>query len=109
MYAQRVDQFMLQKGKFFPPEKTMYIKERFMAQDDSKSYLLDSVPLMNPSTFLVVGLILPGVEKMMMGDNAMGLLKICTCGGAGIWWFIDLFTISKKVKDLNFSKFMTMI
>ena len=87
----------------------MYIKERLMALDDSKSYLLDSVPLKNPATLLVVGLVLPGVEKMLMGDTAMGCLKLFTIGGFGIWWFIDLFSISKKVKELNFSKFMTMV
>ena len=102
MDAQKVDQFMLENGKFFPQEKTMYVKEKLLALDDSRSYLLDSVPLKNPATMLVVGLCLPGVEKMLMGETAMGLLKFCTLGGCFVWWFIDLFTISKKVKDLNF-------
>ena len=30
-----------------------------------------------------------GVDRFYLGDNGMAILKLCTCGGCGIWSMID--------------------
>jgi hypothetical protein len=35
----------------------------------------------------------------------MGIGKLLTCGGVGIWTIIDWFSIKKATKELNYQKF----
>lgn len=35
-----------------------------------------------------------GVDRFYLGYTALGVVKLFTCGGFGIWWLIDLIRIS---------------
>lgn len=42
-----------------------------------------------------------GYDRLWLGDIAMGLLKYLTLGGCGIWWLVDLFTVTGRIDELN--------
>lgn len=45
-----------------------------------------------------------GVDRFYTGHTLLGVLKLLTCGGLGIWWLIDVIMIaigSYKDKDGN--------
>ncbi len=42
-----------------------------------------------------------GVDRFMIGDIGMGLLKLLTFGVCGILWLIDIFLIRGKVDEYN--------
>jgi len=42
-----------------------------------------------------------GVDRFMIGDIGMGLLKLFTAGGCCVLWLIDIFLIRGKVDDYN--------
>lgn len=44
-----------------------------------------------------------GIDRFMMGQVGLGIVKLITMGGFGIWWFIDIILIAlKNVNGVEF-------
>ena len=42
-----------------------------------------------------------GVDRFILGHIGLGLLKLITFGGFGVWWLIDLILIASKYPFRN--------
>ncbi|MDD3679093.1 MAG: TM2 domain-containing protein [Patescibacteria group bacterium] len=42
-----------------------------------------------------------GVDRFMMGQVGLGILKLITFGGFGIWWLVDVIRIATKSEYKN--------
>ena len=58
------------------------------------------------NTILILSVFLGswGIDRFMIGDMGMGILKLLTLGLCGILWLIDLFLIRGKVDEYNRKK-----
>lgn len=45
-----------------------------------------------------------GIDRFIVGDVLLGLLKLLTLGGFGIWQIIDCFLIGNRTRTKNFEK-----
>lgn len=111
MDTQKIDMFIMTNQKYFPSEKIMYLKDKLRTMDEEKFSLISTIELKDPTTILLVSIFLGGlgIDRFMIGDTGMGILKLLTAGVCGIMAIVDWFTISKKVKDLNFNNVMALI
>ena len=111
MEQQKVDMYIMSNQKYFPAEKVVYLKEKLMSMDESKFALLSSIEFKDPTTILLISLFLGGwgVDRFMVKDTGMGVLKLLTGGLCGILTIIDWFSIQKRAKELNFNQVMTLI
>ncbi len=111
MDQQKIDMFIMTNQKYFPAEKIMYLKDKLRTIDETKFSLVSTIELKDPTTLLLISLFLGvlGVDRFMIGDTGMGVLKLLTGGCCGILTIIDWFSISKKTKELNFNKLMSLI
>lgn len=111
MDQNRIDMYIMTNNKYFPEEKMVYLRDRLAAMDAQRFAMLSSVELKDPTTVMLLSLFLGefGIDRFMIGDTGMGILKLLTGGCCGILYVIDWFTISKKTKECNFNKIMAML
>jgi TM2 domain-containing membrane protein YozV len=60
----------------------------------------------DPTTTLIVSILAGGlgIDRFMIGDTGLGIGKLLTCGGLGIWTIIDWFQIQKVTREKNMQK-----
>ena len=46
-----------------------------------------------------------GVDRFLLDDVGLGVLKLITGGGLGIWWLVDIFTVDGRTKNYNLRVF----
>ncbi len=106
MEAQKVDMFIMSNGKFLESHQMNMIRERLLALDDSKWAMLSTIQFKDPTTLLIVSLLAGslGIDRFMLGDSGLGVGKLLTCGGFGIWTIVDWFQIQKSTREKNLQK-----
>lgn len=79
--------------------------------DEQRFQMVSMIELKDPTTLLLISIFIGGlgIDRFMIGDTGMGILKLLTGGCCGVLTIIDWFTISKKTKELNFNNVMAQI
>ncbi|MEO6681519.1 MAG: TM2 domain-containing protein [Ginsengibacter sp.] len=106
MDAQKVDMFMMANAKFFESHHINVIRERLIDLDESKWAMISTLQLKDPTTSLIVSILAGslGIDRFMIGDTGLGIGKLLTCGGFGIWAIIDWFMIQGASREKNMQK-----
>ena len=111
MDANKVDMWIMMNQNYLPAERIMFIRERLLMLDEARFSALSAVEMKDPVTYLLISIFLGhlGIDRFMLGDTGMGVLKLLTLGCCGILAIIDMFTISNKVKEQNYNNLMMML
>lgn len=106
MESNKVDMFIMANGKFFESHHVMQIRDRLLQLDDDKWGLIQTMQFNDPTTSLIVSLLVGhfGIDRFMIGDTGLGVGKLLTCGGLGIWTIIDWFMIQAATREKNLAK-----
>ena len=102
---------MMMNNKYLPESQILFIRERLLAADDSKEGLLHAIQFKDPMIALVLSLLTGqlGVDRFFIGDTGLGIGKLITCGGLGIWAIIDWFLIMNATREKNFERLLTIL
>ena len=111
MDTNKLDMYIMSNSKYFPPEKMAVLRDKLSTVDDSRYTMISSVELKDPTVVLLISIFLGGfgIDRFMIGETPMGILKLLTGGLCGILWLVDLFTITKKTKELNYNQLMQIL
>jgi len=105
MQKEKIDMFLISNADKFSPMAIPGIREMLEKMDDDKIYVLQSVSWRDPTLILVIAIVL-GWERFFIDDIGLGILKVLTCQGFGIWWIVDMFTAIDRAKKYNYRRFL---
>lgn len=105
-----VDLFLQKKGAYLEKSKVNVIKNAITNSNVTYEEL-QFIKFKSPMIGLALSVLLGscGIDRFYSGDYLLGFLKLCTGGGLGIWWIIDLFKISGAVKANNTRKLFAFL
>jgi TM2 domain-containing membrane protein YozV len=111
MEAQKVDMFLMMNTKFFEYHQIPFIRERLLQLDDSKYVFLQTAGFKDPTISLVISLVGGhfGIDRFLIGDTGLGVAKLLTCGGLGVWTIIDWFLIMCRTREVNFERLQQVL
>jgi len=106
MEAQKVDMFIMTNAKYFESYHLSAIRERLISMDDSRWVMISTLQLKDPTISLVISILAGhfGIDRMIIGDVGLGILKLMTCGGMAIWTLVDWFLIMGITRQKNMEK-----
>lgn len=108
MEKSKIDMYLGMNSDNFTQSDLMVLKQQLEKVDDNNFFMVQSSELQNPNTIFMIAVLL-GWERFWLDDTAMGILKVLTCGGCGIWWFIDMFSAKERARKYNFNKVMSKL
>lgn len=111
MTQDKIDMYIMTNQKYLPAEKIVFIKQKLQEADENKFALVSAVEFKDPTTILLVSIFLGtlGIDRFMLGDTGMGILKLLTAGLCGILTIIDWFSVQKRARELNYNNLMLVL
>ncbi len=111
MNREQVDRYLLLNQQYFPVNKIFYLREKLLTVDENRLVRLFTIELKSPMIMLLISIFLGsfGIDRFILGDIGIGVLKLLTGGVFGILTIIDWFTVLQRTKEQNFNKIMLML
>ncbi len=111
MEKQKIDLYLTTNAKFFEPSAIPIIRQKLENASEESFLSVQACELKDPTVILIISVFLGGlgIDRFMLGDIGMGVLKLLTGGCCGILTIIDWFTISKKAKQANLAAISMLI
>ena len=111
----RIDIWAAEHRDYFNGYELEVIKNRLYEEDSNiVDSILMTVELKNPTILFIFSILLGGlgVDRFMLGDIKMGILKIVlnvTVVGEIAIWIYDMVKIKGKTRTYNFKKMMNIL
>ncbi len=111
MEAKKIEHFIVANSKYLPTKKLPLVKQKLLEADDSKEIFIETVSFIDPNNIMIMSICLGwlGVDRYILGDMGMGVLKMLTGGTCGILWIMDIVSSQERAREKNFTELMMMI
>ena len=101
---QKIDFFIMSNKDNFPVDKLPVIQQALSRMDENTFNNISMLQFKSPMTALLLSIFCGslGVDRFYLGDTGLGIGKLLTAGGCGIWAIIDWFKIQDATREKNF-------
>ena len=95
--------FLSDNQNMFNKADLFRIKDELKSMSANQLLVLNDMEFKDPTISLILSVCIGGlgVDRFYIGDTGLGVLKLITGGGLGVWWLVDLFLISGKTRENN--------
>ena len=108
MDANQINNFFAANSKYFTAQQCVDLRNRMLKPPETASVPFLASDLKDPTTVLLISLFAGylGVDRFYIGDVGLGVGKLLTAGGCGIWAIIDLFLIMDATREKNYQSML---
>ena len=98
-----VQQYIMTNAKSFPEASINDIRSRLSNLSQNQFNAIQGIQLKDPTMMLLLSLFLGswGVDRFLLKETGLGVVKLLTGGGCGIWTIVDWFLIINKTREFN--------
>lgn len=109
--ASKVNLYLQVNASKFPSEQIPSLRSTLLRLSSSQLDRLSVVELKDPTIMLIFSLFLGsfGVDRFLLGQTGIGILKLLTCGAGGIWTIIDWFLVMGETRKYNYTRLLQNI
>ena len=106
----QINMLLMNSARYFPEASIPAIRQTLEGLSPDKASQVLAMEYKDPTIALCLSLIcffgVSGIDRFYIGDIGLGVGKLITGGGCGIWALIDLFLIMGATKEKNYQKFI---
>ena len=98
-----VQQYIMANANFFPEGSVNELGARLSKLSQNQFNAIQGIQLKDPMIMLLLSLFLGNweVDRFLLKEIGLGVVKLLTCGGCGIWTIIDWFLVMNKTREFN--------
>ena len=98
-----VQQYIMANANFFPEGSVNELGARLSKLSQNQFNAIQGIQLKDPMIMLLLSLFLGGwgVDRFLLKEIGLGVVKLLTFGGCGIWTIIDWFLVMNKTREFN--------
>ena len=111
MNNDNINMYLTANAKYFEASAIPMIKAKLELLTDEQYAMLQAVSLKDPMMMLIISLFggSLGIDRFMLGDTGLGVLKLLTSGGCGLWTIADWFSVCARTKAKNLAEIYKVI
>ena len=108
MIASEVKVSIMTNAKVLDSTTLYIVKRKLWALHDIKSERAKYISFKDPVVALILSLLFGflGIDRLYIGNISLGILKLITIGGAGVWVIIDWFLIMRATRKVNSNRIL---
>ena len=102
----RTDLYIMTHSKYFMGQHMAFLSDKLSQLDESRWNMVLAADLKDPGIIQLASFSMGaiGIDRFLIGDTGVGVGKLLTCGGFGIWTIVDWFSIQDATKQANMEK-----
>ena len=99
-----VQQYIMANAKFFPEDSINELKARLSKLSQNQFNAIQEIQLKDPMIMLLLSLFLgsSGIDRFLLKEIGLGIIKLLTAGGCGIWTIVDWFLVMNRTREFNY-------
>lgn len=103
--------YIISNVKFYDTAVIPYIRTELLKMTKPQFQALQMTEKKDPIILLLVSLFVGsfGVDRFLLGQVGLGVVKLITCGGFGVWTIVDWILIMGEAKKLNLASFNQIV